>query len=75
MSGDYKMTKIRAVEPFEDPEHELNGMKYHTGKMCVCGCGRKAGTAWSPYFCFECNVKRMKKIDCQIKTILFDLRK
>lgn len=47
---------------FEDPNNEGNSKKYHTGQRCVEGCGRNAGTAWSPYWCFPCNVVRMNRI-------------
>lgn len=40
----------------------VNGPEYHTGKKCVEGCGRAAGTLWSPYWCHPCNVERMKRI-------------
>ncbi len=45
---------------YEDPQHEGNSDKYHTGKLCAeQGCSKLAGTAWSPFWCFDCNVKRM----------------
>jgi len=54
---------------YDDPNDEGNSEKYHTGKLCI-ECGKRpAGTAWSPYFCFECNVKRIKRIDEQLKQI------
>jgi len=46
-----------------DPSHEGNSAKYHTGKPCIIkGCDEPAGTAWGKYWCFKCNVKRMKDI-------------
>ena len=51
------------AEHYKNIEDEGNSKKYHTGKLCIEGCGRPAGTAWSPYWCFECNVKRMNRIN------------
>lgn len=51
------------LEAFEDPNHEGNSIKYHSGKPCITpDCERPAGTLWSHLWCFECNVQRMKKI-------------
>ncbi len=55
------------VMPFEDRDHEWNGSTYHSGKLCVEGCGRRAGTAWSPHWCFECNADRMRRITNNLK--------
>lgn len=55
------------MKAYEDPNHEGNSSKYHTGKKCINGCGRPAGTAWSPYWCFECNVERMRRIGNQLR--------
>jgi hypothetical protein len=57
------------LQAFEDPENPGNSSKLHTGKLCVEGCGRPAGTAWSPHWCFECNVARIRKIDARMKDI------
>jgi hypothetical protein len=54
---------------YDDPNHEGNSAKYHTGKLCIEGCGRPAGTAWSPYWCFECNVERINRINEQFEQI------
>jgi hypothetical protein len=54
---------------YDDPNHEGNSPKYHTGKLCIEGCGRPAGTAWSPYWCFECNVARIRRINGQLEQI------
>ncbi len=49
---------------FEDPNHPGNTAKHHTGKPCIePGCENPAGTAWSPYWCFSCNVARIRRID------------
>ena len=48
---------------YEDPNHDGNSAKWHTGKRCVeSGCKANAGTWWSPLWCFEHNVARMKRI-------------
>lgn len=47
---------------FEDPAHPGNSMLHHTSKLCIEGCGRPAGTAWSAHWCFECNATRMRRI-------------
>ena len=54
---------------YDDKNDDGNGPKYHTGKKCIDGCGRPAGTAWSDYWCFECNVDRMRKINENLKVI------
>ena len=54
----------------ENPDHEGNSEKYHTGKVCIeKGCGCPAGTLWSPYWCFQCNVARIKRISQQLDTL------
>ncbi len=63
-------SKAQGLEAFEDPNNSGNGALYHTGKPCVeRGCARPAGTAWSPYWCFEHNVERIRRIDKQLQTI------
>lgn len=48
---------------YENPAHEGNSPAYHTGKPCIeKGCKAKAGTWWSPLWCMEHNVARMKRI-------------
>lgn len=66
------------MKAFEDPKYEGNSNKYKTGEPCIeQGCLYEAGTKWSPYWCFECNVKRMKRIDSQLNNMLetFDAKK
>ena len=59
------------MEASEDPKHEGNSAKYHTGKICITpGCTELAGTAWSPCWCFKCNVKRMKRISKQMNSLV-----
>jgi len=53
-----------------DPNHEGNSSIHWTGKECVeNGCHSPAGTAWSPYWCFEHNMQRMKRIDASFEAI------
>lgn len=62
-------------ERYADPNYPGNSKKYHTGKPCVTlGCNNPAGTAWSPYWCFECNRDRMKSIDTNFKKITAKFR-
>jgi hypothetical protein len=55
---------------YDDPNSEGNQPKYLSGRKCAEGCGRDAGTAWSPYWYFECNVKRISRIDAQLKSMV-----
>jgi len=55
---------------YDDPKHEGNSEKYHTGKKCIEGCGKPAGTLWSPHWCFECNVKRINRINEQFEQLI-----
>ena len=57
------------MEKYRDPNDPLNGEKYHTGKPCVEGCGRPAGTAWSKFWCQPCNAARMDGIGDSLKKI------
>ena len=54
---------------YDDPNHDGNSPKHHTGKLCIEGCGRPAGTAWSPHWCFECNVERINRINGQFEQL------
>lgn len=57
------------MKAFEDPNHPGNGPEHRTGKPCIeSGCDRPAGTAWSPHWCFECNVERMRRIGAFLQT-------
>jgi hypothetical protein len=43
---------------YNDPDDPGNSAAFYTGKPCIePGCHNAAGTAWSPYWCFECNVR------------------
>lgn len=56
--------------PYEDPDHPGNGPEHHTGRQCVeIGCRNPAGTAWSPWWCFRCNVKRMDQIEHDLRAL------
>jgi hypothetical protein len=55
---------------YDDKYHAGNSEKYHTGKLCIEGCGRPAGTAWGPYWCFECNVIRINRINHSFEVCL-----
>ncbi len=56
---------------YEDPEHEGNQSTFHTGKPCIeKGCSQPAGTAWSPFWCFPCNVVRITRISKNMEEIL-----
>lgn len=57
------------MQAFEDPSHVGNGANYLTGKACWMGCGRPAGTLWSPVLCQPCNVLRMRKINDSMQRI------
>lgn len=53
---------------YNDINCEENSPKYHTGKKCIeKGCNNPAGTAWSPYWCVDCNIKRMDRITAQLE--------
>lgn len=59
---------------YQDRDDPFNGPEYQTGKVCwTPGCNRPAGTWWSQLFCFDCNVKRMDKIDRNLRTMAADL--
>jgi hypothetical protein len=56
------------TDRYQDPADPLNGPKYHTGKLCVEGCGRPAGTHWSHLWCQPCNAARMDRIGKALRT-------
>lgn len=52
------------MEPYRNPNHPKNNIfTYGSGLWCEQCKEQKAGTAWNPYFCFQCNVKRMDLIE------------
>lgn len=63
------------MKPYEDPNHEYNSERYHTGQLCV-GCHVKpAGTRWSPHFCQKCNAERINRVDDQLNKILSRMKR
>lgn len=61
-------------ERYQNPDDPLNGKEYHTGKLCIEGCGRLAGTHWSKLWCQPCNAERMKRISSSFGS-LSDVRR
>jgi hypothetical protein len=56
------------MEAFEDPRNPGNGVEHLTGEVCIeRGCDKPAGTAWSPWWCFEHNVERMRRITTRLE--------
>ncbi len=56
-------------------EFDGYSVKYYTGKPCIVdGCKEHAGTAWSPLWCRVHDIERRKRISCNMKKILDDLR-
>jgi len=56
---------------YDDKEDQGNSPKHWTGKPCIeVGCVRPAGTAWSPYWCFEHNVQRIQRVTAQLKGLI-----
>lgn len=55
---------------YRDKTHPYNSEKYHTGKECAAAkCHNPAGTAWSPYWCVDCNIQRMDEIASEMAEI------
>ena len=60
---------------YNDLECEGNSAKYHTERKCIeQGCNNPAGTAWSPHWCVECNVKRMDRITAQLDSMAANMK-
>lgn len=57
------------IPAYKDPNHPGNSSKYKTGKKCI-DCNKEAGTQWSELWCFECNVKRIDKINKRLDNIV-----
>jgi hypothetical protein len=56
---------------YRDGNDELNSAAHHSGRRCVeKGCKAPAGTAWSPFWCFEHNVERMDRISANLEAEL-----
>jgi len=61
---------------YNDRGCEGNSSKYHTGETCIePGCDNPAGTAWSPHWCVECNIKRIDRITRQMEEIVAGRKK
>lgn len=56
------------MSSYRDKASEGNSKKHLSGKDCI-DCGEPAGTAWSPYWCVDCNIKRMDRIDGQLSDL------
>lgn len=55
---------------YQDPAHEGNSAQHHSGKPCrTKGCTEKAGTWWSPLWCFKHNVERMDNISATLESM------
>lgn len=63
------MTPTTKPPAYADPDDPGNGSRYHTGKSCIEGCGRPAGTAWSPFWCQKCNAERIERINVALVKI------
>lgn len=64
------------LEDFENPNHEGNSKKYHNGKLCITSdCENPAGTLWSDLWCFDCNVKRIKRITNNLEKMTNEFKK
>jgi len=64
------------MENYADPDHEGNSSKYITNNKCdTHDCSNFAGTAWSPHWCFDCNIKRINKISKQFNALLSNVTK
>ena len=63
------------MEAYEDKTHIANSDKYHTGRDCIeDGCQKPAGTHWSPHWCFDHNVERMKQISVSLENMVEQLK-
>lgn len=64
------------MELYKDKNHEFNSSKYHTGKKCITkGCDKPAGTYWSEYWCVDCNIKRIDRINNSFDDVLASMEK
>lgn len=59
------------LKPPDDPNHEWNSSRYHTGRECIAdGCKNPAGTVWSLYWCQRCNAARLRRISEKLEAIV-----
>lgn len=54
----------------DDPNHPNNSARHHTGNLSIEGCGRPAGTAWSPFWCQPCNAERFRRVDAGLEACM-----
>ena len=47
---------------YKNKNHEWNGPSFRSGLKCI-ECGKPAGTKWSKFWCVECNIRRMDRIE------------
>lgn len=60
-----------SMKPTEDPHHEGNSAKYHTGKRCIVkGCTELAGTWWGPSWCMRHNHERLERIGSNLDSMI-----
>jgi hypothetical protein len=58
------------MSDYRNPNHPLNGPRYHTSKKCIeYGCTDPAGTAWSPFWCWKHNAERIDRITNKLKRL------
>ena len=50
-------------------DHYEHSCHEPSGRSCV-ECGAPAGTPWGPYFCPECDVTRLDRIDANLLSLL-----
>lgn len=55
------------MKKYQDKNNELNSLKHQNKGKCVT-CGKTPrGTYWSEYFCADCNIERMDRINESLK--------
>lgn len=69
--------EVKAEE--SHPRCWQNGQRKHvcqipSGRKCIEGCGRDAGTAWGPNWCPECDVVRLDRVAASMNNIATNLR-
>ncbi len=48
-------------------DHYQHTCQVPSGRLCVEGCGRAAGTPWGPLWCPECDVARLDNISAGLE--------
>jgi len=62
------------MDAYENENDIGNSDKFHTGELCiVSGCFEPAGTSWGEYWCFACNVRRMKSVHSSMQKLIDEL--